>query len=59
MGERDGMALELHDAAGTVVAHVFRDDLKGEYSVETFVEGGISLAQMSSLLIRAHEDLGS
>jgi len=53
------MALELHDAAGTVVAHVFRDDLKGEYSVETFVEGGISLAQMSSLLIRAHEDLGS
>lgn len=58
VGTRDGMGLELVDAAsGVRLAEVFQDDTTGERTVRTFQERPIPVADFEWFLSEAREQL--
>jgi hypothetical protein len=55
--ERDGLGLELYDAAGAYLAEVFRDDTTGMLTVKTMPGVSLDLNIAEWSLARAREEL--
>lgn len=57
MGERDGMAMELHGSDGRVLAEVFEDDQTKARTVSFYTSDPIPLRDIELLLDAARRDL--
>lgn len=56
VGERDGMALELRDSSGEVVAEVFEADATGACTFSMQSGASVPVAFVSALLDRAAKE---